>query len=190
MSAEDRDKWNQRYAEDSYRKSNPVNLLSDWLPIIPVGRSLDVACGAGRNSIFMAEAGFQVDAIDISREGLNETRKKADEQGLTLNLIEHDLDEPYPFDTDYDLIVVLWYVNLELITQLCECLAPGGYLLCEEHLRSEQEVIGPGNPDFRVAPGALREAVSALEPLLYEESVEPIVEGGQVASARVVAQKA
>jgi len=190
MSAEDRDKWNQRYAEDSYRKSNPVNLLSDWLPKVPVGRALDVACGAGRNSIFMAEAGFQVDAIDISREGLKETRKKAEQQGLVLNLIEHDLDEPYSFDTDYDLIVMLWYVDLELVTQLCECLTPGGYLLCEEHLRSEQEVIGPGNPDFRVAPGALREAVSTLELLLYEESVEPIEEGGQVASARVVAQKA
>ena len=72
MSTEDRDKWNQRYAEDSYRKSNPVSLLSNWLPEIPVGRALDVACGAGRNSIFMAEAGFQVDAIDISREGLKE----------------------------------------------------------------------------------------------------------------------
>ncbi|MCP4471134.1 MAG: class I SAM-dependent methyltransferase [Gammaproteobacteria bacterium] len=190
MSAEDRDKWNQRYTEDSYRKSNPVTLLSDWLPEIPVGRALDVACGAGRNSIFMAGAGFQVDAIDISPEGLKESRKKADEQGLVLNLIEHDLDKPYPFDTDYDLIVVLWYVDLELITQLCSCLAPGGYLLCEEHLRCEQEVIGPDNPDFRVAPGALREAVSALDLMLYEESVEAIPEGGQVASARAVARRA
>ncbi len=190
MSAEDRDKWNQRYAEDSYRTSNPVTLLSDWLPEIPVGRALDVACGAGRNSILMAGAGFQVDAIDISRDGLKETRKKADERGLVLNLIEHDLDEPYPFATEYNLIVILWYVNLELIAQLCSCLAPGGYLLCEEHLRCEQEVIGPDNPDFRVAPGALREAVSALDLMLYEESVEAIPEGGQVASARVVARRA
>ncbi len=189
MSAEDRQKWNQRYAEDSYRKSNPVNLLSDWLPRVPVGRALDVACGAGRNSIFMAGAGFQVDAIDISHEGLGETRKKADEEGLEINLIEHDLDEAYAFDTDYNLIVVLWYVNLELISQLCDCLAPGGYLLCEEHLRCEEEVIGPGNPNFRVAPGALRETVSTLELLLYEESVAAIPEGGQVASARVVARK-
>jgi len=190
MSTEDRDKWNQRYAEDSYRKSNPVSLLSDWLAKIPVGRALDVACGAGRNSIYMAEAGFHVDAIDISHEGLRDARKKAEQEGLVLNLIEHDLDEPYPFDTDYDLIVVLWYVNLELITRLGECLAPGGYLLCEEHLRSEAEVIGPGNPHFRVAPGALREAVSSLDLLLYEEVIEAIPEGGQVASARVVARKA
>jgi SAM-dependent methyltransferase len=189
MTAEDRDKWNQRYAEGSYRKSNPVNLLSEWLPQVRVGRALDVACGAGRNSIYMAAAGFQVDAIDIAREGLQEAGKKAEEQKLMLNLIEHDLDDPYPFDTDYNLIVVLWYVNLELIKQLCDCLAPGGYLICEEHLHCEQEVIGPGNPDFRVAPGTLRDAVSTLDLLLYEEGIEAIPEGGQVASARVVARR-
>ena len=190
MSAEDRNKWNQRYAEDSYRKTNPVTLLTDWLAQIPVGKALDVACGAGRNTIFLAEAGFQVDAIDISHEGLQQTAHTATELGLAVNCIEHDLDESYAFTTDYDLIIVLWYVNLKLITQLCECLAPGGFLLCEEHLRSEQEVIGPGNPEFRVAPGALRDAVSTLDLLLYEEVVEPIPEGGQVASARVVARKA
>ena len=190
MSAEDRNKWNQRYAEDSHRKTNPVTLLSDWLPKIPVGKALDVACGAGRNTIYLAEAGFEVDAIDISAEGLLQTTEKAAEKGLVVTCIEHDFDEPYAFTTHYDLILVLWYVNLGLIKQLCDCLAPGGFLICEEHLRSEQEVIGPGNPDFRVAPGALREAVSSLDLLLYEESVETIPEGGQVASARVVAQKA
>ena len=190
MSTEDRNKWNQRYAEDSHRKTNPVTLLSDWLPQVPAGKALDVACGAGRNALFLAEAGFQVDAIDISHEGLKQTAHKASELGLAVNCIEHDLEEPYIFSTDYDLIVVLWYVNLKLIKQLCDCLAPGGFLLCEEHLRSEQDVIGPGNPDFRVAPGALRDAVSTLDLLLYEEAVEPIPEGGQIASARVVARKA
>ena len=190
MSAEDRNKWNQRYAEGSDRKTNPVSLLTDWLPQLPVGKALDVACGAGRNAIFLAEAGFKVDAIDISHEGLQQTAQKAAAQGLAVNCIEHDLEQPYDFATDYDVIVVLWYVNLKLINQLCDCLAPGGILLCEEHLHSEQEVIGPGNPDFRVAPGALRNAVATLEILAYEEVVAAIPEGGQLASARVVARKA
>jgi len=186
MSELDRNKWDQRYAEDSYQKNNPVTFLEDWLPRLPVGRALDVACGAGRNTLFLAQAGYRVDAIDISAVGLNKARDKAENLGLDINWIEHDLDQPYQFDTDYDLIVVMWYVNLALITKLCDCLAPDGYLLAEEHLITNQEVIGPQNPDFRVGPGALREAVSSLEVLLYEESIEPIPEGGQVASARVV----
>jgi hypothetical protein len=96
------------------------------------------------------------------------------------------LDQPYRFDSDYDLIIVMWFVNLALITQLCDCLAPGGYLLCEEHLITDQEVIGPTNVNYRVAPGELREAVSGLDVLFYEESIEVNSEGEQVASARVV----
>jgi len=188
MSKQDRDKWNQRYAEDSYQKNNPVTLLEDWLPKLPVGRALDVACGAGRNSLFLAQAGYQVDAIDISPEGLKQAEKKAGEQGLSINWIEHDLDEPYRYDRDYDLIIVMWYVNFALITRLCDCLAPGGYLLCEEHLITDQEVIGPTNLNYRVAAGDLREAVSGLDVLFYQESIALNSEGEQIASARVVAK--
>ena len=188
MSKQDRIKWNQRYAEDSYRKNNPVTLVENWIARIPAGRALDVACGAGRNALFLAQAGYQVDAIDISPEGLNQARQKAEDQGLSINWIEQDLDQAYPFDTDYDLILVMWYVDLALITRLCDCLAPGGYLLCEEHLITDQEVIGPTSSSYRVAPGELREAVSGLEVLWYEESIEMTSEGEQVASARVVAK--
>jgi SAM-dependent methyltransferase len=189
MSKQDREKWNQRYAEDSYHKNNPVALLEDWLPEFPVGKALDVACGAGRNSIFLAQAGYRVDAIDISRQGLHKARQQAESQGLNINWIEHDLDQAFLFDTDYDLIVVMWYVDLALVTRLCDCLAPGGYLLCEEHLVTDQDVIGPANTSYRVASGALREAVLGLDILLYEESIETASEDERVASARVVGKK-
>ncbi len=186
MSKQDRDKWNQRYAEDNYHKNNPVTLVADWLPRIPVGRALDIACGAGRNAILLAQTGYQVDAIDISAEGLNQARQIAESQDLDINWIEHDLDEHYPFDKDYDLIIIMWYVDLALITQLCGCLAPGGYLICEEHLITDQEVIGPASLSYRVAPGDLRAAVSGVDVLFYEESIELTSEGEQVASASVV----
>jgi len=189
MSKQDRIKWNQRYAEDSYHKNNPVTLVEDWLPRIPVGKALDVACGAGRNAIFLAQAGYRVDAIDISLQGLNQARQKAESQGLSVNWVEHDLDQDFQFDTDYDLIIVLWYVDLALVTRLCGCLAAGGYLVCEEHLITDLEVIGPTSSNYRVTPGDLREAVSGVDILLYEESVETNSEGDQVASARVVARK-
>lgn len=189
MSQLDREKWNRRYAEASYRKGNPVSLLQDWLPRIAVGKALDVACGAGRNAIAMARAGFRVDAIDISPVGLELARREAASLGLDINWIEHDLEQPYEFDTDYDLIVVLWYVNLPLIAKLGDCLAPGGYLLCEEHLVAEGVLAGPENPHFRVAPGALEAAAQGLDIQLYEESVSTNTEGEPMASARLVARK-
>ncbi len=189
MSAEDREKWQQRYAEDTYRKNNPVTLVHDWLPRIKPGRALDVACGAGRNAIAAAACGFRVDAIDISSNGLELARRDAEAQGLMVNWIEHDLDRPYEFARDYDLIIVMWFVNLSLITRLCGCLAPGGYLVCEEHLQTDADVIGPGNPAFRVASGALRDAAAGLEILHYREAVETAEDEDLVASAQLVGRR-
>ena len=189
MSKEDRDKWDRRYTEDSFRKGNPVTLLQDWLPRLPVGKALDVACGAGRNAIELARAGFQVDAIDISPVGLELARREAASLGLDVNWIEHDLDQPYAFDKDYQLIVVLWYVNLPLIASLGDHLEPGGHLICEEHLVAAGELAGPENPRFRVAPGALLEAAAGLEVLLYEETESSNTEGEPMASARLVARR-
>jgi SAM-dependent methyltransferase len=189
MSKQDRDKWDRRYAEDSYRRHNPVTLLHDWLPRLPLGKALDVACGAGRNAIFLAEAGFRVDAIDISPAGLDMARREAERRGVAVNWIEHDLDLPYGFERDYDLIIVLWFVRLDLLGELCAHLAPGGILLSEQHLVADGDLAGPENPRFRVAPGALREAVDGLEILLYEESIGINDDGEPMASARVVARK-
>lgn len=189
MSFEDRNKWNQRYREDSYRKTNPMTFLEKWLPKVPTGRALDVACGAGRHAILMANAGFHVDAIDISIEGLNLAEERAQLESLDINWIEHDLDQPYKFEQNYNLIVVLWYVNLPLITRLCSCLAPGGYLICEEHLVSKAEVIGPENPNFRVAEGALKKAVTGLSIEHYQEAVQSNRSGDHIASAQIVARR-
>ena len=189
MSKQDRDKWNQRYAEDDRHSNSPAILVEDWLSRLPVGRALDVACGAGRNAIFLAQAGYQVDAVDISREGLSLARQRAETLGLGINWIEQDLDEAYQFDSDYDLIIVFGYVNLSLINRLCDCLNKGGYLLCEEHLITDLEVSGPTSQKYRVAPGELLKAVSGVEVLLYEDLIEKNAEADRIAKARLVVKK-
>ena len=187
MSREDRDKWNQRYAEDSQRKHNPVDLIDQWAQ--SPGRALDIASGAGRNSIALAQRGYRVDALDISSEGLRQTSDTAAQLGLEINCIEHDLDQPYPFAREYDLILVMWYVNLPLITRLCDFLAPAGRLISQQHLLCDGDLAGPGNPRFRVKPGALAEAVASLNILYYRESMHDNDAGEAMASAAVVATR-
>lgn len=175
MSEEDRKKWDQRYAEDSHRKrTQPGEFIAQWIDKITVGNALDVACGLGQKSMFLAESGFQVDAIDVSATGLERARQQAEAQGLDINWIQHDLDQPYEFKQKYDLIIVMWYVDLALIRRLCEQLSPGGYLLCEEHLACENkngEFTGPKNANFRVAVNALRESVAGFDVCYYDEYV-------------------
>ncbi|MFT5659322.1 MAG: tellurite methyltransferase [Gammaproteobacteria bacterium] len=177
MSEQDSDKWDRRYADDSHRKrAQPGEFIAEWRAKIPPGRALDVACGLGQKSMYLAEVGFQVDAIDVSAVGLAQAKKTAQNRGLDINWIQHDLDLPYAFDGKYNLILVMWYVDLALIRQLCDHLAPGGFLLCEEHLLSDYagpELIGPKNAEFRVAPDALSAAVAGFDVAYYDEYVGP-----------------
>ena len=65
MTQAERDKWNERYRGGSYEgRDHPTALLAEWAPRLPPGRALDVACGAGRNALFLARAGYSVDAVD------------------------------------------------------------------------------------------------------------------------------
>jgi SAM-dependent methyltransferase len=164
-------------------------LLEDWIERIPPGRALDVACGAGRNALYLAKRGFGVDAVDISAEALDRARESARRSSLVVNWWEQDLDQALVLENLYQLMVIIRYVNLPLISRLIGCLAPGGFLVCEQHLLTSASVIGPTSPTYRVKPGELT-AVSARLQIhyLYEGPVtDP---DGQVAAlARLVAQK-
>lgn len=188
MSQEDRDKWDKRYATGDYRKSNPVELLHNWAPRLNPGRALDVACGAGRNALYLAELGFEVDAIDISAAGLKLARQQATSRHLDINWIEQDLDTPPVIERPYDLIIVFWFVNLPLINQLCQHLSPGGHLISAQHLAAEGDLNGPGSNRFRIQPGELKAAVEGLQIINYYEGIEEDADGGRLASAAVVAK--
>ncbi len=190
MSETDRSKWNQRYLGGAYSKrTHPSALLRDWIDRVPRGKALDIACGAGRNAIFLARHGFDVDAMDISEEGLKLARRRAGRSGLHINWIEHDLEKPLTLTGRYALILIIRYVNLPLIRHLTQYLIPGGYLVCEEHLETDAHVAGPSTSAFRVTPGALSKAVSGLEIQLSEERIIEDPDLRPMALAQVIAQR-
>ena len=192
VSDADREKWEARYRQGAYGdRPHPSPLLQEWVDRIPRGPALDVACGAGRNALFLAARGFDVDAVDISSAALEQGRERAAQSGLHVNWIEHDLDEPLNTDQRYALIIVMRFVDLPLIRRLADRLAPGGFLICEEHLRTDAdvEVGGPSNPLYRVDPGSLRAAAGPLQILFYDEGLLQDPDGRAMALARLVAQR-
>lgn len=190
MSRADREKWQARYrAQEKDRVSHPSVLLEQWIERIPAGRALDAACGTGRNALLLAARGFTVDAVDISAEALERARRVAREKGLAVNWIEHDLDAPMQWSGPYALILIIRYVNLELIESLKKQLAPGGYLVCEQHMDTDADVVGPSSPRFRVRPGTLPELATGLRIRHSEETLTTDPSGKRVAVARLVAQR-
>ena len=190
MSGTDREKWNERYRDGAYAERRlPSAFLASWIERIPLGHALDVACGAGRNALYLAAQGFEVDAVDISGEALERARDTAQGSGLGVNWLQHDLDEPLTLDGPYQLILIIRYVNLPLVRRLTANLAPGGYLVCEQHLVTEADVIGPTNPSYRVKSGDLLGVVQPLQIHHFEEALVPDPDGRTAALARLVAQK-
>lgn len=198
MSHQDRLKWNEKYRAGAYAERNhPTELLADWVPQVKHGRALDVACGAGRNSLFLAARGFVVDGVDISRAGLERAQKRAEAQGVEVHWIEADLEADAAFvlpPGPYDLIVMVRYVNPSLYPLLLERLAGNGIFLCEEHLESDEDVTGPKNPTYRLARNELRRSVTAVakrgdEVLYHHEGRVTDPDGRDAALAQLVLRR-
>jgi tellurite methyltransferase len=193
VSELERAKWDERYRNGSYEtRTHPTALLAEWLPQLPRGRALDLACGAGRNALFLAAAGYRVDAVDISEVALDRGRRAALERGLDVRWLCTDLDDEPNRDVPanaYDLIVWVRYVNRGLLGHLTAWLAPGGHLLCEQHLRSAEQVAGPSNPAFRLEPGELCAAAAGLIVRHYREGSVVDPDDRIVALAQLVASR-
>lgn len=187
MSKADQARWDERYRTGGFaERTHPSALLESWVSRLPLGRALDLACGAGRNSLFLARCGFEVTGIDISSEGLERAAASAEREGLEVNWLRHDLDDGLPTSGPFEAVCLFRYVNPDLIRQLPGLLAPNGILLVEEHLATDQLVVGPSNPAFRVQPGELRRLLPSLEVLHQEEGIIIDPDGRQVAIARLV----
>ena len=188
MSEADRDKWDTRYRQGSYQaRTHPTELLAEWLPHLPRGRALDVACGAGRNALYLAEAGYEVDAIDISRVALDRLRETAQARGLEVTCIETDLESCELPNQSYDLIVMARYTQPTLIPHLLRLLRAGGHFLCEEHLATDRDVTGPSDPAFRMAPNELLQLAAELRVLFYREAIIEDPDGRQASLAQLIA---
>ena len=191
MSDADRRKWDARYARADFRASAEASpFLQAHCSRITPGRALELACGAGRNAIYLAQQGFSVDAIDISEQGLQHARTGAERAGVEVNWMRADLlaGDAFPRD-DYQLIVMTHFVAPRLLANLGHHLTAGGWLLVEEHLRWPAPVAGPGSDRFRVAPGELYEAVPDLEAVEYFEGMIESAAGPDLAVAQLLARK-
>jgi SAM-dependent methyltransferase len=190
MSEDERVRWDDRYATGDYRPHpNPSPFLEAALGVVPPGRALVLACGTGRNALRLAEAGFAVEALDISSVALERARAEAKRRRVEVEWRAADLDHVDLDPGRYHLITMIRYVNRTLWPTVIAAIAGNGWLLVEQHLRTPLDVGGPGD-DFRLAPGELLAAFSELRIVTYDEGLHPADGPGQrVALTRLLACK-
>lgn len=112
-----------------------------------------MASGAGRNSIYLASKGFDVEAIDISQVALNELDKKGF-SNITCKLV--DLDEYEVSKNTYDLIIMTNFLDRNLIPKLASALKTDGILFIETYMHDEINEKPSSNPDFLLQKGELK----------------------------------
>ena len=191
MSDSDRLKWDARYAEGAYSgRNHPSDLLRKYVAQLASGKALDLACGAGRNALFLAGRGWAVDAIDVSTVGLGRAQAAADAAGLKINWLCQDLlMDPVLPAQDYQLIIMFRFVAPQLLKTLPFSLAPGGMLMVEEHMVWPTPVTGPTSNRFRVAPGSLQNLFPDMDVVVETEGEVPEPDGTKAAVARLLVQK-
>jgi len=136
-----RERWNRRWAgERAHASSAPSEFLIAEAEALPPGRALDVACGAGRNAVWLARRGWRVTGVDFSDVALRAARELAASAGVAVEWIEADAVTWIPPRGAYALVTVM-YLQLPAaerraaLGHAAAAVAPGGTLLVVGHDR-------------------------------------------------------
>jgi SAM-dependent methyltransferase len=149
--------WNRRYlsaeraSEDLYAPPTPlvVRTLEPFKP----GLALDLACGAGRHSFWLAEHGWTVTAVDGAEQAIKFLEERADDCGLNIRTVIADLEaRTYQIQPSaWDLILMTYYLQRDLFEKVKAGVKPGGLVIAIVHITQDTEQP----THHRAAPGEL-----------------------------------
>src|SRR5579884_1859866 len=107
----DRTQWNAKFRTRADQLLPPEPFLVRHLKALRRGTVFDLACGDGRNAIYLARAGFDVTAVDISDVALERLRKFAESHAVSISTRQRDLDDHAALDGlgTFDDVVVNHY---------------------------------------------------------------------------------
>jgi len=150
----------------------PARFLTENLDILPKGRTLDVAMGRGRNAVYLAKMGFEVEGIDISPEAVHAALERARSVGVSLNARIADLENDYLIERGaYHLILCFNYLQRSLIPQIKEGLRVGGMVVYETFIVDQARFGKPTNPDYLLKHNELLEMFRDFRCLRYREGL-------------------
>lgn len=141
MSLKDKEKWNAKYLEKSQllRPREASQNLKKNIIHCKGTKALDLACGTGRNSIFLAKCGFEVDAFDIAKVAIKALEDEAKKRNLTskINAVQVDLDTHNIKENYYDIIVMSNFLDRAVLASAMGALKKDGILFVETYMLSD-----------------------------------------------------
>lgn len=181
--------WDERYASGKYSAVEPHRLLIELAGKLPPGKALDVACGAGRHAIFLAENGWNVTAVDNSRPGIEIAKENALAKEVKVDFRVADLEAgEFVIELEaYDLICDFNYLQRDLFAAMKAGVKGGGIVVATIHLDGDGEKSG----EFRLREGELQEYFRDFEILHYHETpaTHTDADAHHRRTAEIIAQK-
>ena len=171
---DERTRWNAKFVGGEAQSLEPDPLIVEAAASLPPGAALDLAGGAGRHALWLADRGWRVTLADISDEGLAIAQQRAAAAGLALSLRRESAADTIAWATAHDshfaLIIVCWVLLREHFAALPRLLAPGGRLVYKTYNAEHPRFREGHSLRYALDPGELRSAFPALQTLLYRES--------------------
>ncbi len=177
-----REDWNARYAQkELVWSAEPNRLFAAEVAALSPGRALDLACGEGRNAVWLAEHGWRVTGVDFSDVALAKAAELAASRGVEVEWVVADVLDYEPDPRGFDLVALL-YLQLpreELLQALRSAVgsvAPGGTLVVLAH-DTTNLTRGYGGPKDAAVLYTAEDVVTGLGDLVVEcaEAVERTV---------------
>jgi 2-polyprenyl-3-methyl-5-hydroxy-6-metoxy-1,4-benzoquinol methylase len=164
----------------------PAPFLVQNVELLPKGRVLDVAMGNGRNAIYLARLGFDVEGVDMSPEAINIALELARKAGVTIKAQVADLEGDYLIQKDnYEVIICFNYLQRSLIPKIKDGLRRGGMVVYETFIIDQAEFGKPKNPNYLLKHNELLDMFRDFRCLRYREGVVK----GPKAIASTIAKK-
>jgi len=167
----DKEDWNRRYAAQEIEPdAEPAGFLAkEFSETEPRGRALDLACGQGRNAVWLAERGWDVTAVDYAEVAISHARQLAAARGVRVEWIEADVATYVPPPASFQLVVIAYLQvpaahRRKVLAHAATALAPGGTLFMVGHARLNlnQGTGGPKNPDVLWEPSEIERELAGL----------------------------
>jgi len=173
----DRLRWNEKYQRRGRGLfgHEPAEWLVAHAALLrrqPCGPALDLACGTGRNAFYLAQLGFNVEAVDISDVAIAWLTAQARQRGVRIQPVVMDLASATLPAAHFQVIINFNYLERRLFPSLKQALQPGGLLIFESMTKDQLELAGGKfNPEFLLDHNELLQAFSELRILHYRETV-------------------
>ncbi|MFC1838734.1 class I SAM-dependent methyltransferase [Thermodesulfobacteriota bacterium] len=165
---------------------NPSRFLVENMGLLPKGPVLDVAMGDGRNAVYLASKGFQVEGIDVSEKAIDDAKKLAHDNNVKINTHIVDLEkDTFIEENRYDVIICFNFLQRSLIPAIKEGLRPGGLIVYETYIIDQARFGRPTNPEYLLKHNELLDLFKDFRCLRYHEGIY----ADKKAAAGIVAEK-